>query len=179
MKTLVQTITGDSPVQDVYIPIEGMETYFQSQGVQPVAAATEMGILDQYNLAKKESGGDIKVSLADYANKVIGTPHWQGLQNDIKFNPGAQTLRQAQEESLSARAELEAVNNETKRPPINKINPAEATSEQDLMSMLGTRQRAERFIEYTQKRIDEKSLDPMSLLICNLKFLVFKVSLIN
>ncbi len=28
------------------------------------------------------------------------------------------------------------------------------------MSMLGTRQRAEKFIEYTQKRIDEKKLEP-------------------
>ncbi len=100
-----------------------METCFQSQGVQPVAAATEMGILDQYNLAKEESGGDTFFSLCDYANKKMSrTPHWQGLQNDFKFNPGAQTLRQAQEESLSARAELETVNNETKRPPINKKN---------------------------------------------------------
>jgi hypothetical protein len=95
-RDLINEITKDSPVENVYIPAEAMETYFQSKGIDINAAVKELGIEEQYASAK-EIGGDIKVPLGTWAEKVAGTEHYKGLVNDIKFDPEGYTNNQKTE----------------------------------------------------------------------------------
>lgn len=95
-RDLINEITKDSPVENVYIPVEAMETYYQSKGIDINAAIKELGIEEQYASAK-ETGGDVKVPLGTWAEKVAGTEHYKGLVNDIKFDPEGYTNNQKTE----------------------------------------------------------------------------------
>lgn len=104
----VEQLVQGGPVENIYIPVERMDAYFQSAKVSPTAAMQEIGVLEAYNEAK-ETGGDIKVPLATWAHKVAGTAHYQGLADDIRFSPEGQSVNEIkilkQEEAQAIEAE--------------------------------------------------------------------------
>jgi hypothetical protein len=124
-KKLVEEITKDSPVENVYVPVEKFDTYFQSakdeneQPLNPVAVVQDMGLLEQYNEAK-ETGGDVKIPLAVWADKFVGTEHYQGLANDVKFSADGLTVNEANLEKEIAKqieAQLKAEAEKAKASP--------------------------------------------------------------
>lgn len=85
-KELLDGLTKDGPVEHLYVPQEAFQSYFQGKNIDPEVVANELGIQDSYKEAL-QTGGDIKIPTATWASKVAGTEHYQGLANDIKFDP--------------------------------------------------------------------------------------------
>lgn len=99
----VKELTKDGPVENVYIPLEALESYFQEKSDSPVKMAGELGILQEYEAAK-ETGADVKISTAKMAAELAGTEHYKNLSRDIKFSPEEMTAN----ELIKAKAEVDA-----------------------------------------------------------------------
>lgn len=91
----ISDITKNGPVENVYIPVDAMETYFQGKSIDTATAMGQLGVLDSYNEALK-TGGDVQIPLSTFATKLAGTEHYQGLAPDIKFDPSDLTPREIQ-----------------------------------------------------------------------------------
>lgn len=109
-KEYVDHVTKDGPVSEVYLPINGMETYFQSQGKNPTQAAQELGFLKEYTEAK-ETGADIKVPMSTMVTNVVDTEYFQGISDHIKYHPDEMTVAEA----IQARKEISDVAAETQK----------------------------------------------------------------
>lgn len=118
-REFVENIVKDSPVENIFIPIDAAEEYFQSKGTSAAAAMQQIGATQSYEEAK-QTGGDIKIPLAQWVDKVVGTEHYQGLANDIKFSPEGMTYNQAVAESQATRAEMERIATEQPAQVENK-----------------------------------------------------------
>lgn len=102
-KQLISEIADGTPVKDVYVPAEAFQTYFQDKKIDPAQVADELGVRKEFDEARA-SGGDVKIPLEQWTDKIVGTEHHAGLADDIKFDPEDYTVREAQER----RAQLEA-----------------------------------------------------------------------
>lgn len=158
-KEVLKDLVQGTPIQDVYMDLDGFETYFQKKGLSPAQAATELGLLDQYNQAK-EAGSDIKINYADWTAASVTTEHYAGLRGDIKFSADGMSENQIKAESSAAREQLQAVNEETtgvKKPiAISKIDLTGVDSEEKMLQIFQTRQRAEQYLERSTKRLAEQ-----------------------
>jgi hypothetical protein len=97
-RKFIEDAVKDSPVENVFIPAEAFETYFQSKNIDPATVASELGISEQYAQEKAvDTGGDLQIPLATWVDKVAGSEHYKGLSEDIKFSPEGNTPRQAKE----------------------------------------------------------------------------------
>lgn len=105
-KNLVEQITKDTPVENIYVSPEKLDTYFQSKGLNPVAAMGELGALPEYGAAK-ETGNDVKIPLATWVDKVVGTEHYRALANDIKFQPDGMSVNDVATENERIKAEAD------------------------------------------------------------------------
>ena len=103
----VESIVKDSPVENVYIPVEAAEAYFQSKNVNPAAAMQGLGVLQSFNEAK-ETGGAVEIPLAQWVSQVVGTDDYVGLANDIKFSPNDLTVNESKRAGEEAKKQLEA-----------------------------------------------------------------------
>ncbi len=95
-KEFISHVTKGTEVEHIYIPIEAIETHFQGKDGAVVRVMQEVGVLDAYN-DSKETGADLKIPLAAFANKFVGTPEYKALADDVKFDPQAMTLNQSKE----------------------------------------------------------------------------------
>lgn len=105
-KELVTNVTAGTPVENVYIPVEAAQTYFQSKNIDTGAAMRELGVEEQFNDAV-QNGGDIKIPTSVWADKIIGTEHAKGLENDVKLSPDGMTVRQAEARSAEVETLLQ------------------------------------------------------------------------
>lgn len=104
---LIAQITKDSPVENLYISPQAAEVYFQKKGLNPVEVMGELGVLPEYGKAK-DTGTDIKIPMAKWVDKVVGTEHYQGLENDVKFSPEGLSVNELNAEHSRLKAEHEA-----------------------------------------------------------------------
>ena len=107
----VKTVTKNGPVENIYVPVEEFQAYFQSKGESPAAFAAKIGATESFNEAAK-TGGDLQVPLAQWTENVVGTEHYEHFADNMKFNPGDQTVKQAQAARSEAEAALKAVDAE-------------------------------------------------------------------
>jgi hypothetical protein len=97
-----------------------METYFQDAKIPPVQAAQQIGILEAYTEAK-ETGTDIKVPLSTWAEKVVGTEHYAGLADDIKFDPGQNSVNEQKKTDEEAKAQMADLAKTQQEESVSKI----------------------------------------------------------
>lgn len=102
---LIKQLTQDGPVENIYIPIQAVEEYFQGKKLDPATVMEGVGVKDSYEEAK-QTGGDVKIPLADWVSKVVGTEHYQGLADDVKFDPEGLTVRQANETKAAVEEQI-------------------------------------------------------------------------
>lgn len=121
----VDSLVKDSPVENIYIPVEAWDVFMQSKGVDPSAIAGQVGISKEYDQAK-EIGKDIRVPLATWANKVVGTEYYQGLSDDIKFDPAGQTVNEVKAEGEKIKADLQAADEQAKAAADQEIMTPDA-----------------------------------------------------
>lgn len=107
-KELVNEQAKGSGMETVYIPRSRFDAYFQENNEDPSQAAAKLNVIESYDEAK--DSGLIKISLGDWASKVVGTPAEKGLSNDIKYDLDSLTVNEAQEQKQALGAELEEVN---------------------------------------------------------------------
>jgi hypothetical protein len=86
----------DAQAVPVHISPEVFDTYFQSQNIDPIQAATELGALESYTEAKKLGVGKMEIKQSAFVGKDMDT-HRAALLNDITLNPEAATFNEAQE----------------------------------------------------------------------------------
>lgn len=115
-RELVASLTKDSPVENVYLPVQAVETYFQKKNLNPVAEMQKIGALKAFEEAKR-TGGDVKVPLAQWADKVVGTEHYTGLAGDVKFDPKQLTANEFKASAEEARAGLERADSDVQADP--------------------------------------------------------------
>lgn len=83
-----------APVQDILVQAEAFNTFFQSEGADPAAAAAELGVERQWRQAT-ETGGDIAVPLEAWAARIAGTKAHQALADHVRLTPDAMTAAEA------------------------------------------------------------------------------------
>lgn len=109
---LVAGAAGQDDVQSVYMPVEAATAYFQGKGIEMAQVASELGVDQEYQEARA-TGGDIKVPLAKFVEKVVGTEHWKGLENDVKFDPDGLTPNEVAEIRKDVEARAKALDEES------------------------------------------------------------------
>lgn len=97
MRDFVAELKQDGPVDNVYVPADRWETYWQEKGKDPSLAADEVTGDRQQYLEALATGGDVVVPLEDFVSKLAGSEHYAGLADDVKLRPGAMTAREAAE----------------------------------------------------------------------------------
>ncbi len=113
LKEAVKEIVADTPVKDIYVSPEAIETFFQGKNENPVAIMQELGVSEEFKQAK-ESGSDVKIPLQTWVSKFVGTDYYQGLQNDIKFSESDLSVNEAKK--VKERTEREAKEAEEAAP---------------------------------------------------------------
>lgn len=93
VKDFIAKHTANGPMENIFIPADQMQKYFQSANISPERAAVEMGAKN-YSEALA-TGGDVVIPLADFVANVAKTPHYDALLPDIRFTQGEMTQREA------------------------------------------------------------------------------------
>lgn len=112
----IGNLTKDGPVENIFIPQEAFNSYFQGKNIDPETVAGELGINDSYREAA-QTGGDVKVPLDVWASQVAGTEHYQGLSGDIKFNPEDLTSNQIEQHRADIAEQIKQTEAEAKTGP--------------------------------------------------------------
>lgn len=121
LQEFVARHTAGGPVENVYIPIERFNTYFQEQGLNPAAVAEEiLGDKTAYEQALA-AGGDLVIPTAAYAAKVAGTKHNAALAKVLRLHPDEMTAEEADEWMARQSEEAEASAGESQATPTEQI----------------------------------------------------------
>ena len=99
-------ITEGGPVENLTIPAQQWNTYWQSKGEDPQTQALKLGVdISDYTVAT-QSGGDLVLKTGEVAHKIAGTEHFEGLLEHMSPGLGSPTFgemkRQSQAEASSA-----------------------------------------------------------------------------
>ncbi len=93
VKDFIAKHTANGPMENIFIPAEQYQQYFQNMQIDPAIAAVEMGVANFEEALM--TGGDLVIPLADFITSTAKTPHYDGLINDIRFVQGEMTAREA------------------------------------------------------------------------------------
>lgn len=85
----------DGPVENVYIPIDAFDEYFQSQGISPDDVASEVPSIAAKIDQARLTGEDLSIPLAEYSSKIAGTEFHQGLIDHVRLRPDQLTYAEA------------------------------------------------------------------------------------
>jgi hypothetical protein len=121
-QTFVARVTKDGPLEHVYAPVESWITYWQSQGLDPAAVASEVtGQGDALAVAQR-TGEDLVIPTARYATAIAGTPHNAFFARELRFAPGEMNAREGEafEAALTETAEAEAVPGEDRAAAVRE-----------------------------------------------------------
>jgi hypothetical protein len=109
LKEIISRATKDGPVETLYVPAHAFNEYFQKEGVDPREVYQEItGAVDNYDQAV-ETGADLPISTADYAQKLAGTKHNTFFANELRTSVdsmnGWEAAEWAKQQDEQAKAE--------------------------------------------------------------------------
>lgn len=97
LKAIISRATQDGPVENLYVPAEAFNTYFQKEGVDPREVYKEItGDVEAYDQAV-QTGADLPIKTADYAQKLAGTKHNAFFADELRTSLDAMNAREAEE----------------------------------------------------------------------------------
>ncbi|TIT90384.1 MAG: hypothetical protein E5W41_00220 [Mesorhizobium sp.] len=97
-RRFVEAATENGPVENVYIPADQFQTYFQGIGVDPYALVDELDGVSRDDLdVALAARGDLKIPTATYAAKMAGSEHDAFLMENMRFDPNEFTAVEAQQ----------------------------------------------------------------------------------
>lgn len=91
---------ANTKIENIYLSPESLETYFQKKGVDPIVGVNDLGLISEYNQAKK-NGNDIEIKTSDWITKTKGKEYFQDLADDIKFNPESMSVNDINKEQVN------------------------------------------------------------------------------
>lgn len=100
---VAQTVEGSS-AEHVYIPVEAIDTYMQSEGFEDTGGVFE-GLAAQIEEARV-TGGDVVIPTADVLSTLAGTPAWAVLQQDARIDAGGLSVKEALTEGEAVRESI-------------------------------------------------------------------------
>lgn len=96
LQELLASATKNGPVEHLYADTDQWAAYWQGQGLDPAAVATEVTGDPQAFAEAAGHDRDLKIPTAAYAAKVAGTPHNAALMQDLRLQgPDSMTAREA------------------------------------------------------------------------------------
>lgn len=130
-KDLIQNITQGTPVENIYIQPE----VFNQKVPDALKTLQEMGLSKNYSDAKA-AGTDMKIPLADWTDKFVGTPNYKNLVDDIKFDPEQMSVNE-NEAALKEHNENQAAMQEMATPaPVSPLEEEGSRMQQMLQDKL-------------------------------------------
>lgn len=125
---LIENLTKDGPVENIFVDPKDMQTYFQSKNMDPLEAATLYGFSKEYQEAV-ETGTDVKIPLAKWTTTMAETEHFQGLKDDVRFSPDGLSVRENQKIEKQLKADLKLIASQEEDSEVGKPE-AELTPDQ-------------------------------------------------
>lgn len=125
---LIENLTKDGPVENIFVDPKDMQTYFQSKNMDPLEAATLYGFSKEYQEAV-ETGTDVKIPLAKWTTTMAETEHFQGLKDDVRFSPDGLSVRENQNIEKQLKADLKLIASQEEDSEVGKPE-AELTPDQ-------------------------------------------------
>lgn len=115
---LLDILTENGPVQQVFIPQEQFKQYYQSVGKDPQQVANELGIS---NYAEAElSGGDLVIPMKSFVSQIAPSDDLQGLMQDVRLAQGFDTGRESQEKMANLEADIAALRAQFETDDLNR-----------------------------------------------------------
>lgn len=167
---LIKTIREGGPVENVFIPAEQFNSYFQSKGVDPSIVAQEVGATNHKEATA--AGTDVMIPVEKYAATLARTEHHDALAEDIRFNQSEKTMREYAESLLEQREQekklQELAQQEIKTEEgIKQAESIKAQFVQNLVDVGTDRATAEAYATSYSKAIvnlaERSGMDPMVL----------------
>lgn len=94
-KAYLDQVTANGPVENVFIPADRFNEYFQTAGMDPAAEASKLGV--QNFTEATLAGSDVMIPTSQFVTQLSGSDHLQGLWGDLRFNQGDMTLRESKQ----------------------------------------------------------------------------------
>jgi hypothetical protein len=156
------------PVENVYIPVEQFQQYWQSQNADPSVIANEVGATNYAEAAA--TGTDVVIPIEQYAATIAPTEHHSPLIRDVRLFQGDLTMREV-EALESRRQEVEAeIQKLMETEGVEAETPSIEQIKQDVLGqLLGRfdRQTADSYATLYSRAINSLAqragLDPMQL----------------
>lgn len=127
-RELVEKIVQGTPVENIYVQPEAIDQYFQGAALKEVHT---LGLIKEYEEAKA-TGTPVKIPLALWADKMVGTPAYDGLANDIKFSPDGMSVN----EEKASKEESKKTEQEAYQTEKSKLDESAALVKEDVKSKL-------------------------------------------
>lgn len=90
LQTFVEQHTADSPVRNLYVPVEAAVAYMQSEKYG--------GELNRYQDQIEQAQatqGDVVIPIGDAVAHLSGTPAWDALKEEVRIEPGGLSRKEA------------------------------------------------------------------------------------
>lgn len=124
---LVQRIRQNGAIENVYIPAQQWNQYWQSANVDPVAAAADIVADGDKQFADAlASGGDLVIPIEAYAANLAATDHHVPLTDHMRLSPGEATAFESAEWEQTAEEQKQQIisaltSSATERPSYLKV----------------------------------------------------------
>lgn len=96
-REMVDHMTKDGPVENLYIPVDKFTELFQSYESGGLPGAVSDLEADKSFQEAQESGGLVKIKTSIWAEKMAGTDHFNAARGNITFNPQEFTENESKE----------------------------------------------------------------------------------
>lgn len=110
---VIGKITQDGPLENVGIPAEQWQTLWQSKGLtgeQAQAKAVELlGVTPEQYQAALQLRDDLTVKTDVFATRVAGTEVYPELSQDVRFQQGTLTTREAEAAKLEEKTKVDEI----------------------------------------------------------------------
>lgn len=107
MEEFVNSAVKDGPLEKVYISKEAFTQYFQTKNLSPSEEAAKLGISKEFNEAM-ETGSDIVLPMGTWVTNAVGTEHYKGLKEDVRFSADQMSEREHKAETEQLKSEMKA-----------------------------------------------------------------------
>ena len=134
---LVAKISENGPVQNVYIPANEFQRYYQEQGVDPAVKAAQFNTKNYTEAVA--AGSDIVIPIDDFTTFLAPTDDLQGLFNDLRLEQGGMTAREFSEYQADEKARLDEIIQRAKEVAGEVQTPdLQAIKQEMLNQLIGT-----------------------------------------
>ena len=131
LQEIVKRMKADGPIENVYVPVERWNEYWQSQNIDPAEMASAViGSTEAYNQAVAQ-GSDIEIPTERYAATLAPTEHNKFFLDELRHSPEAMNGRESREAVKKA---AEAQPEDAKDP--TEVDVAEKEVTERLTDML-------------------------------------------